>query len=153
MTKLLESCARDLMDTAPKIMQVIRLEMRRGHAAELSVPQFRALRFIQRNPDSSLSDLADHLGLTPPSVSKLVDGLVKKELIKRQEAIDDRRKLMLVLTQNGTSIINAARASAQAHLIKILGCLSNEELTAINTAMELLQPLFASQNIQQTATQ
>ena len=85
MTKLLETCAHELMDTAPKIVQSIRIEMRGGHGADLSIPQFRTLRYIQRNPDTSLSDLADHLGLTLPSVSKLVDGLVHKELIIRQE--------------------------------------------------------------------
>ena len=145
MTKLLDICAHELMDTAPKIVQSIRVEMRRGHGTDLSIPQFRTLRFIQRNPDSSLSDLADQLGLTLPSVSKLVDGLVKKGLISRQESIADRRQLTLVLTQNGESIINSARASAKANLTKILSCLSSEELNTIHQAMELLTPLFIPQ--------
>src|ERR1700690_1311581 len=130
------------MDTTPKIMQSIRTEMRRGHGSDLSIPQFRTLRFIQRNPDSSLSELADHLGLTLPSVSKLVDGLVKKELISRMESTMDRRQLNLVLTRNGESIINSARAGAKTNLANILSCLSNEELQTIHQAMELLYPLF-----------
>jgi len=151
MTKLLDTCAHDLMDTAPKIMQSIRIEMRRGRGADLSIPQFRTLGFIQRNPDSSLSNLADHLGLTLPSVSKLVDGLVKQELISRQESTTDRRRLTLVLTQNGESIVNSARESALANLAKILGCLSNDELKTIHQAMELLHPLFVPQSRQQLA--
>ena len=75
MTNLLDTCTRELMDTAPQIMQAIRVEMRRGHGSDISIPQFRTLAFIQRNPDSSLSNLAEHLGLTLPSASKLVDGL------------------------------------------------------------------------------
>ena len=72
MTKLLDTCARELMDTAPKIVQAIRIEMRRGRGTDLSIPQFRTMAFVQRNPDASLSDLADHLGLTlPPSQSWL----------------------------------------------------------------------------------
>jgi DNA-binding MarR family transcriptional regulator len=142
MAKLLDACARDLMDTAPKIMQSIRIEMRRGRGADLSIPQFRTLRFIQRNPNLSLSDLAGHLGLTLPSVSKLVDGLVKQELISRQESITDRRRLTLGLTQNGESIVNSARESALANLTKILSRLSNDELKTVHRAMELLSPLF-----------
>lgn len=151
MAKLLDTCTRELMDTAPKIMQSIRIEMRRGRGADLSIPQFRTLRFIQRNPDSSLSDLANHLGLTLPSVSKLVDGLVKQELVSRQESTADRRCITLVLTQNGESIVNSARAGAQANLAKILSCLSSEELKTIYQAMELLYPLFVPQNRQQLA--
>ena len=149
MTKLLDTCARDLMDTAPKIMQSIRVEMRRGRGADLSIPQFRTMRFIQRNPDSSLSNLADYLGLTLPSASKLVDGLVKQKLVTRQESTSDRRCLTLVLTQNGESIVDSARASAQANLEKILSFLSSDELKTIHQSMELLFPLFVSQRTQQ----
>jgi DNA-binding MarR family transcriptional regulator len=151
METLLETCAHELMDTAPKIFQSIRVEMRRGRGADLSIPQFRTLGFVQRNPDSSLSDLADHLGLTLPSVSKLVDGLVKQKLINRQEATTDRRRLTLMLTKNGESIVNSAQVSAQANLAKILSCLSNDELTIIHQAMELLHPLFVPQSRQQPA--
>jgi len=148
MSKLLDTCARELMDTAPKIMQSIRVEMRRGRGSDLSIPQFRTLRFVQRNPDSSLSDLADYLGVTLPSASKLVDGLVKQELISRQESTADRRRLTLVLTQNGDSLVNSARDSAQADLMQILGCLSEDELQTVHQAMELLYPLFALQRKQ-----
>jgi len=148
MAKLLDTCAHELMDTAPKIIQSIRSEMRSGHGANLSIPQFRSLRFIQRNPDTSLSDLANHLGLTLPSVSKLVDGLVKKGLISRQESTADRRRLTLVLTQSGEAIINSARANAQVNIAKILSNLSNEELNTIHRTLELLNPLFTLQRQQ-----
>ena len=146
MSKLLNTCAQELMDTAPQIMQSIRVEMRRGRGSDISIPQFRTLRFIQCNPDSSLSKLAEHLGLTLPSVSKLVDGLVKQELVIRQESTADRRCLTLVLTQTGASIVNSARASAQANLAKNLGRLSDNELETVYQAMKLLRPIFAYQD-------
>jgi MarR family transcriptional regulator for hemolysin len=142
MSKLLNACAHELMDTAPQIMQSIRMEMRHGRGSDISIPQFRTLRFIQRNPDSSLSNLAEHLGLALPSVSKLVDGLVKQELVIRQESTADRRRLTLVLTLAGASIVNSARAGAQANLAKKLGRLSVGELETICQAMRLLRPIF-----------
>ena len=148
MTKLLDTCARELMDTAPKIVQAIRIEMRRGRGTDLSIPQFRTMAFVQRNPDASLSDLADHLGLTLPSVSKLVDGLVKQKLISRQESTVDRRQLRLVLTPNGESIVNSVREGALANLTKIISRLSRDELGTIQQAMELLSPLFISEGKQ-----
>jgi len=144
MTKLLDACTRRLMDTTPQIVQAIRVEMRHGRGSDISIPQFRALAFIQRMPDSSLSKLAEHLGLTLPSVSKLVDGLVKQGLIIRQESTEDRRRLTLELTQAGASIINSARTGAQANLAKKLDCLSNSELETIHAAMQLLHPIFST---------
>jgi DNA-binding MarR family transcriptional regulator len=145
MTKLLDACARQLMETAPQIMQAIRVEMRRGRGSIISIPQFRTLAFIQRNPDSSLSKLAEHLGLTLPSVSKLVDGLVKQGLIIRQESTTDRRCITLVLADAGASIVNSARIAAQANLTKKLGSLSIDEQETIHQALKLLRPIFNNQ--------
>lgn len=142
MQENLDFCARELMDVTPQIVQTIRVEMRRGRGLELSVPQFRTLRFIQVHDDSTLSDIADHLGLTLPSVSKLVDGLVKKALVVRQEAASDRRCLSLALTPAGEAIVNSARTGAQARLVNKLSCLSPDELEVIHRGMELLRPLF-----------
>ncbi|HET7143420.1 MAG TPA: MarR family transcriptional regulator [Anaerolineales bacterium] len=146
MTKLLDTCAHELMDTAPQIIQTIRSEMRRGRGSDISIPQFRTLAFIERNPDSSLSRLAEHLGLTLPSVSKLVDGLVNQKLIIRQASKADRRRLTLVLTKAGDSIVNTARAGAQVNLTDKLGGLSNAELETIHQAMQLLRPIFVNQS-------
>jgi MarR family transcriptional regulator for hemolysin len=142
MSELRDRCARELMDTAPQIMQAIRVEMRRGHGSELSIPQFRTLRFIQCTPDSSLSFLAEHLGLMLPSVSKLVDGLVKAELVLRQESPADRRRLTLALTPAGEAIVDAARMNAQAHLASSLDGLSAADLELVHQAMQLLNPIF-----------
>jgi len=142
MSKLLDSCAHALMDTAPQIMQAIRMEMRRSRGSTISIPQFRTLRFIQKNPDSSLSHLAEHLGLTLPSVSKLVDGLVKQKLITRKASTADRRKLTLLLTQTGTAIVDSARTDARAHLAQKLKDLPEADLQTISQAMQLLHPLF-----------
>ncbi len=142
MPDMLETCAHDLMDTAPQIVQAIRVQMRLGRGANLSIPQFRTLRFIQSHVDSTLSLLADHLGLTLPSVSKLVDGLVKQDLVSRQESTSDRRCLALLLTPAGEAIVNSARAGARVSLAKSLSRLSTEELETIHRAMELLNPLF-----------
>jgi MarR family transcriptional regulator for hemolysin len=146
MTKLLHNCARELMDIAPQIMQVIRVEMRRGRGSGISIPQFRSLAFIQRSADSSLSNLADHLGLTLPSVSKLVDGLVKQRLVIRKESIADRRRLTLALTEAGASIVNSARTGTQENLAKKLGGLSSAEVEVIYQAMKLLSPIFINQD-------
>jgi len=142
MTKQLDACAHELMDTAPQIMQLIRVEMRHGRGSDISIPQFRSLAFVQRHPDSSLSSLAEHLGLTLPSVSKLVDGLVKQKLITRQESMADRRRLTLMLTQIGASIVDSARAGAQTSLAKRLKKLSEVELETVCQAMQILRPIF-----------
>ena len=138
----LDECARQLLDAAPQIMRSIRAEMRSHRGHDLSIPQFRTLTFIHQNPEASLSHLAEHLGLTLPSTSKLVDGLVNEKIISRRESKEDRRKLMLALTKNGEDILNVARGATQNRLKDILHELPAEDLSVILRALNLLQPLF-----------
>jgi len=137
-----DAIAREILDIVPTVMRVIRTEMRNQRSADLSIPQFRALLFIRRNPESSLRALAHHLGLTSPTVSKMVDGLVLNRLVKRESSSRDRRKVTLTLTSQGQAVLERARNGTQARLAEVLSPLTPEENDTVNQAMELLQPLF-----------
>jgi DNA-binding MarR family transcriptional regulator len=147
MSNLLDECTLSLLETAPQIIRAIRREMRNRRSADLSVPQFRALAFIHNNKDASLSDLADHLGLTLASTSKLADGLVRKNLITRAQSTVDRRRLILCLTKSGESIYDLASAGTRSHLANLMGRLSQDELRTVNQAFQLLQPIFSTDTI------
>src|SRR5258708_38822922 len=83
-----DACARDLLDTVPLVMRIIREQMRR-HRSGLTVVQFRALCFVSMTADSSLSAVADFIGLSLPALSRLVDGPVEKRPMKRRSSADD----------------------------------------------------------------
>jgi DNA-binding MarR family transcriptional regulator len=137
-----EVCARELMEVVPVVMHSIRDAMRRYRAGDLSVPQFRTLLFIQRNPGPSLSDVAEHLGLTPASTSKKIDGLVARNLVLRQESQNDRRRIRLTLTSDGAAILTRAREETQTHLSKKLAFLPEPEIDEIIHALQSLKPVF-----------
>jgi DNA-binding MarR family transcriptional regulator len=137
-----EVCARELLEVVPVVMHSIRAAMRRYRAGDLSVPQFRTLLFIRRNPGASLSDVAEHLGLTLPSASKKIDGLVARNLVKRQGSEDDRRRIRLTLTSNGEAMLIRARRETQAHLEQRLAVLPETKIEEVIRAMQCLRPVF-----------
>lgn len=139
---MVEMCAAAVMDTVPLVMRTIRAEMRSHRTPDLSVPQFRALLYVNRHAGASLSDVAEHLGLSLPSVSKLIDRLVARGLITRESASDDRRRMVLTLTPDGQAALRAAAQATQARLADRLAALSPDELTAIIDAMNLLHRVF-----------
>jgi DNA-binding MarR family transcriptional regulator len=136
-------CATLVMETVPLVMRTIRAEMRR-RSADLSVPQFRALAFARRNPGASLSELAEHLGLTLPATSALVDLLVARELIDRALNPNNRRRVTLTLTALGASTFAAAHADARDRLAEMLAVLSPHERADVVRAMRLLRPVFTA---------
>jgi MarR family transcriptional regulator for hemolysin len=107
----------------------------------LTIPQFRALNYLQTHPRCSLSDVADHLGLSLPSTSKLVQNLVIQKVIVRRSA-QDRRRVCLSLTQQGMTALAAAHIETQQQLAKILSSLTQEELSAVLSVLQILNKAF-----------
>lgn len=77
------ACAAAVLEVVPALMRVIRARMRAQRAAGLSVVQFRALGYVGRHAGAPLSALAEHLGLTPPATSRLVEGMVARGMLRR----------------------------------------------------------------------
>lgn len=135
----IHGCARTIMEVIPAAMHVLRMEMRRPHRGQLSVPQFRALLFIQRHPGISASRLAEHLGVTRPTASALLDRLVQRGLVSRVRDPQERRRVVLHLTPSGVRLVDESRRHTQERLAALLAGVPAQELNRIVQGLELLQ--------------
>jgi MarR family transcriptional regulator for hemolysin len=140
-----ERCAVQLLDIVPVIMRYIRVEMRRSRGYDMTVPQFRTLAYLSSNQGSSLSGLAEHIGLTLPSASKMVDLLVARELVERIMCTEDRRRVKLSLTANGWAAWAMGYQAAKAYLAKKMSQLSEEEQEKVAQMMTIIKPLFITE--------
>ena len=138
-----KTCANIVLEVVPMVMRTLRVEMRQHRAADLSVVQFRTLNYLNNHPGTSLSAAAEHIGLTLPAVSTLVDGLVERKLVKRGAAAGDRRRITLALTEPGQTALSATKAAAEAQLAQRLARLSPADCAVVIQAMQILRPLFA----------
>jgi len=128
-----------VLDVAPLIMRSIRAEMRTHRGTELSVPQFRILNYVHRAAPVSLSEVADHMGLTLPSASKAIDALVSRRLVARTQDTDDRRRVVIALTPLGQSAWEKSRALTRAWIAGKLKGTSDADRAAIERAMIALR--------------
>ncbi len=134
------------METVPMVMRFIRADMRaRGSYEELSVPQFRTLAFLDRNPGASLSELADHLGVTKATASANTERLVQRQFIDRCDHPEERRRVVLNLTEVGKEHLKKNREQTRKYVADLLGCLNEEEIVQIDQGMTLLKRIFEQQ--------
>jgi DNA-binding MarR family transcriptional regulator len=136
-----EVCAATILDVVPALMRVIRAQMR-SRRAELSIVQFRALGYVGRHAGASLSELAEHLGLTPPSTSRLVDGLVARQIVRRELSPADRRAVMLSLTAAGAALLHDTRRRTQIELETFVSRLDPTERAVVIRTLRALQTAF-----------
>ncbi|MEC4818559.1 MAG: MarR family transcriptional regulator, partial [Scytonema sp. PMC 1069.18] len=137
-----EECAARVMETIPLVMKAIRAEMRAVGSTTLSVPQFRTLAFLDRNPGVSLSDLAEHLGVTRATASATIERLVQRDYVARKDHPQERRRVVLNLTEAGTHHLQQARVHTRRYISDLLNYLSEEEVLQIEKGLGLLKQIF-----------
>lgn len=135
------SCAQEVLDTVPPVMRLIRHYMRQ-HRSGLTVPQFRTLCYLSNAPKSSLSDVADFIGLSLPAMSRMVDGLVDKGLIDRRTCQNDRRHVRLCITPVGEITVAESRQLAQQQLAEVIGRLNPQQQREVAAVMRLVKDVF-----------
>ena len=74
----------------------------------MSQGKFTVLMILNRNPDQGVnpSELADRAGVTRATMTGLLDGLERDELIKREPHSGDRRMLVVTLTEKGRTHVD-----------------------------------------------
>lgn len=109
--------------------------------AELSVGQAAALHLVDQAGSLALSTLASELGLSPSATTRLVDDLVRRELLDRGEDPSDRRSKILSMTPAGTEFM--ARASAKRDRILLETIETNAPRFVVNAMLKAMDRVGA----------
>ena len=137
-TTSLDAAAQEILDTIPALMRRLREESRRYRPRSLTVPQARALGYIRRTPGTSLSGVAEHLGVTPATASALVERLVRLNLVRRGSDPKERRRSVLTISPEGRAILTWTTARIRETLRDDLRRLPERELDDIRRALASL---------------
>lgn len=87
-----------------------------------------------------MSEISRFLGLTPPTVTQLINSLEAKQMVERQADPSDRRVVRIKLTEQGKIITRKARDHMDATLQKMVAYLGEEESDQL---AELLLKVYA----------
>ena len=98
----------------------------------VSASQWAVLRTLQRAEQENvlglrLTDLSDRLFIRPPSVTGVIDRLVRAGLVARKTSTDDLRAKLVRLTPKGRDLLERALASHAKQMSRVLGGLNTEE--------------------------
>lgn len=104
--------------------------------------QFRTLNFLSRHRGASLSEVAEHIGLTLPTMSTLIDGLVIRNFAVRKTHPKDRRRMLLELTDRGQATLRTARDATRDYLAGLLEPLSSDDRTTVVRSMGILSSIL-----------
>jgi DNA-binding MarR family transcriptional regulator len=75
-----------------------------GHG-DMSAAQMQLIRMVRDRGDTTISELAERLEVSPPSASVMVDRLVEKGVLTREQSREDRRKVLVRISTEAVRTI------------------------------------------------
>ena len=132
--------ARQLLEIIPPVMQTLAAELRRTGQL-LSPSHFGVMVMLHFRP-CNLSALAEHQGVSLPSMSSTITRLEEGGLVKRTRDDIDRRVVMVELTTAGTEKLDQIRELAETRIGGMLSDLSLENKNSLANGLEILCKVF-----------
>ncbi len=94
---------------------------------EISMPQLTLLDWLAASPGSGISEIAEGLGLSAPTVSVTVSQMEQSGLLERRQNPADARALQVHLTEKGSAFQQRAYQFRLDKMRRLLGGLREEE--------------------------
>lgn len=106
---------------------------------DLSFTQLKTLSLLEADgQERSVKALAESLGASLPAMSRAIDGLFERGLVRREEDRSDRRMKRVQLTAAGQSVLVALNEARLSALHDLMSSLEDEQAQALGHALELI---------------
>ncbi len=92
----------------------------------------------EATPPRQVSDLAETFGVSVPSMSRAIDGLVKKRLATRVEDAEDRRVRRVAITARGKQLVDTMLVVRQAGMEAFAASLTAAQRRKLDAAVDAL---------------
>ncbi|WP_378177326.1 MarR family winged helix-turn-helix transcriptional regulator [Aquimarina sp. SS2-1] len=108
---------------------------------DISIQQFNVLRILkgQKGKPANLSTIQERMVSKMSNTTRLVDKLIKKDLVKRVLCLTNRRKVEITITENGKKFLEKVSPVMNDFEKRITSSLSDEELITLNNLLNKLR--------------
>jgi DNA-binding MarR family transcriptional regulator len=131
----LESVLYYLIEKANKVVRRYSQEDFNNAAIDLTIDQWLMVKKIGDNERISQVELAVALFKDTASITRTLDILLKKKLV-RKETADDRRAFELILTDAGTKLVNKALVRVRAIRKQGVNGMTEKEIDQFRTSLQ-----------------
>ena len=135
----LEEVGRSLHSNAIHLLRHVRTE---DSAMGIGPAQASALSVVVFGGPLTLNELAKAEQVRPPTMSRVVEALVKEGLVRRETNRDDRRSVIISPSDKGTRILHEGRNRRERRLIKLLSKLGADEVRCLGKASRILSRIL-----------
>jgi DNA-binding MarR family transcriptional regulator len=125
----------DSVLSASRVLVAIAARSLSDIGEDVTLTQYRTLVVLASRGTQNVAELAEAVGVTPATATRMCDRLVKKKLIVRRGERGDRRQVRLVLTKTGVDLVTAVTRRRRQEIEKIVGTVPEDERDVLIQAL------------------
>jgi DNA-binding MarR family transcriptional regulator len=130
----------DAVISASRALVAVAAESLADVVEEVTLTQYRTLVVLASRGPQRLSDLAEAVGVTSATATRMCDRLIRKKLIHRRTQREDRRNVRITLSAKGQQLVDGVTQNRRNRIQQIVETISpqdQETLIAILTSFAL----------------
>lgn len=113
-----------------------------GRVSGLEAAEYRVLGSLMKTGHHPISEIGRKLYISKPYMTMLVDSLIGKGFIQREQDPKDRRVIRITITPRGKRHLRRAFEGYKAGVKELLTELKNEDVRELCTSLESLQKIL-----------
>ncbi len=148
-----EELVEALESILPRYFRAVRYTIEQAEGVErLTLSQYRCLQAIAAQGTTLTTRLAWFMGVTMPTMTSRIDGLVERGLVERQPDPHSRRQVLLRLTPAGQALLREYTGVVEGWLLSLLASLGSAQKEQMVAALKDLEHLL-DENVRARAEQ
>lgn len=110
------------------LLKGISHEWNKKGGSKVSFPQFKMLHYLKKQGPLKVSEVADALGITSAAVTGITDKLLAEGYVTRERAENDRRVVIITVTEQGEAVIEQILESQKETIQMIFSKLEEADI-------------------------
>lgn len=142
--------ALEVLTSIRRIVRAVSLHSHRlGRTSGLTVPQLLTLRAVHASgpQGTTATEILDDVGVSPGTLSGIVQRLVQAGLLLRERSDQDRRRVVLTVSATGRGVLDAAPRPLQARFVEQLEALPPSERQNIIAALQRIVTMMEAEDL------
>ena len=105
---------------------------------DLTTPQLKVVLLLYLNGSARMSELASSLGVTLATATGVIDRLVDRDVVERENSREDRRVVVCRLSKKGQELTDRLYTSGRERARQLLQGLDEDKLSKLDEALASL---------------
>ena len=140
---------QDIVGSIRRLIRAVSIDsVRMSRKFSLTAPQSGVMRSLNARGAISSADLSRELCVTPSNITGIIDRLEKKGLVSRIRKEDDRRVVLISLTESGATLAERLPDPIETRLISALSGLKPGKIREMRDALSTVLHLVDAQHLE-----